>query len=247
MTKFDKLAKIDNLISKGLDEKDTCYILELIGCAGFNEQTIKEITLYSDLLPMGKIDAYTNEKKYLHFLWEAIDKTPMGIDAEFAIWYRQLIAKKLFKRCGKGFIAHENCRFNYGHHIEVGDFVAWNSGAFIDSKGGFKMGDHSMFAENITIFTHAHSESNHMQRIYKPVELKQHVILGSGCVLLAGVTMEEDSFAAVGSTVTKNVVAKTVVAGSPAKFLRETRNENKKLDELNHYFLEKDSFLIKPW
>lgn len=171
---------------------------------------------------------------------------PLGCDAEFAIWFRQLIAKKLFKRCGKGFIAHEHCCLNYAHHIEVGDFVAWNSGALIDSKGGLVIGDHTMFAENITIFTHGHSEANHLERIYKPVVLKNHVILGSGCTVLAGVTMGEGSFAAVGCVVTHDVEPQMVVAGSPAKPIRETRREGKPLDEVNHFFLKPDSFLNKP-
>ena len=108
------------------------------------------------------------------------------------------------------------------------------------------MGDHSMFAENITIFTHAHSEANHLERFYKPVELGRHVILGSGCKLLAGVTMGDGSFAAVSSTVTKDVDPETVVSGTPAKPLRKTRTDGKTLDEVNHYFLEKDSFITKP-
>lgn len=103
-----------------------------------------------------------------------------------------------------------------------------------------------MFAENITIFTHAHSESNHFDRIYKPVVLKNHVILGSGCTVLAGITMNEGSFASVGSVVTHDVEAQTVVSGTPAKPLRKTRTEGKSLDEVNHYFLKADSFLDKP-
>lgn len=243
MTKKEKLEIIDKLIAKGLSASSVVEILKLIGAPNYDEQTIKEIKLYSEHLPMGKEDPYTEEQRYLHFLWEAIDKVPLGIDAEFAIWYRQFIAQKLFKKCGKGFIAHENCRFNYGHHIEVGDFAAWNSGALIDAKGGFKMGDHAMFAENITVFTHAHSEADHITRIYKPVELKNHVTLGSGSVVLAGVTMHEGSFAAVGAVVTKDVPACVVVAGAPAKYLRDTKLEGKTLDETNAYFLEKTSFL----
>lgn len=105
------------------------------------------------------------------------------------------------------------------------------------------MGDHAMFAENVTVFTHAHSEADHMERIYKPVELKNHVTLGSGSVVLAGVTMGEGSFAAVGAVVTKDVKAKAVVAGAPAKYLRDTNTDGKSLDDTNAYFFAKNSFL----
>lgn len=243
MSKSEKLEKFEKLVAGGMDVAGVRKVLEIIGAPTYDDETIRDIVLYGDMLPMGEEDPYTEEQRYLHFLWETIDKVPLGLDAEFAIWYRQIIAKKLFKKCGKAFIAHERCQFNYGHHIEVGDFVAWNSGAFVDSKGGFKMGDHSMFAENVTVFTHAHGESDHMKRTYSPVTLGRHVILGSGCKVLAGVTMHDGSFAAVGSVVTRDVEPKTVVSGMPAKPLRETRTEGKDLDDCNHYFLKKDSFL----
>lgn len=105
------------------------------------------------------------------------------------------------------------------------------------------MGDHAMFAENITVFTHAHSEADHMERIYKPVELKSNTTLGSGSVVLAGVTMGEGSFAAVGAVVTKDVAPRAVVAGAPAKYLRDTNLDGKSLDETNAYFFAKNSFL----
>ena len=124
MTKNEKLETIDKLIKKGVTSASVVEILKLIGAQGMDEQSLKELKLYSEFLPMGEEDPYTEEQRYLHFLWEAIDKVSLGIDAEFAIWYRQFIAQKLFKKCGKGFIAHENCRFNYGHRIEVGDYVA---------------------------------------------------------------------------------------------------------------------------
>lgn len=105
------------------------------------------------------------------------------------------------------------------------------------------MGNHTMLAENVTIFTHAHSESNHLERIYKPVTLGNHVILGSGCKVLADVTMADGSFAAVGSVVTHDVEEQTVVSGMPAKPLRKTRTEGKPLDEVNHFFFKPDSFI----
>lgn len=100
-----------------------------------------------------------------------------------------------------------------------------------------------MCAENITIFTHAHSESNHLQRIYKSVEVKPHAILGAGCTVMGGVTVGTGAFVGACSVVTQDVPDNIVVAGAPAKTIRKTKREGKSLEEVNHYFLEKDSFL----
>ena len=68
MTKFDKLAKIDNLITESMDAPGVQSVLELIGAPNYDIDTIKEMKLYSDLLPMGEQDPYTEEQRYLHFL-----------------------------------------------------------------------------------------------------------------------------------------------------------------------------------
>ena len=124
MNKSEKLQKFEKIVASGMDVAGAREVLRMIGAPDYDDETISKLTLYSDLLPMGEEDPYTEEQRYLHFLWEAIDKVPLGIDAEFAIWYRQIIAHKLFKKCGKGFIALERCQFNYGHHIEIGNYVA---------------------------------------------------------------------------------------------------------------------------
>ena len=85
MTKQDKLNKIDKMIKEGLTSASVLEILKLIGANGMDEQSLKELKLYSDFLPMAEEDPYTEEQRYLHFLWEALDRVPLGIDAEFAI------------------------------------------------------------------------------------------------------------------------------------------------------------------
>ena len=85
MTKQDTLNKIDKMIKEGLTSASVLEIMKLIGANGMDEQSLKELKLYSDFLPMAEKDPYTEEQRYLHFLWEAIDRVPLGIDAEFAI------------------------------------------------------------------------------------------------------------------------------------------------------------------
>lgn len=68
-------------------------------------------------------------------------------------------------------MANEGCRFNYANQIEIGDNVSWNAGCYIDSKGGVKFGDFAMLTEYVKIFSHSHSEHDHMQREYNGVEI----------------------------------------------------------------------------
>ncbi len=235
------LTKIERIMDGGLTEKSTKKILRMLG-GSFGKVKLSENKLWSDYMPRMDEVPYAEHQRYLHFLWEAIDRVPLGIDIDFAIPFRRMIAKRLFRKCGEGFIANEGCRFNFGHLIEVGDNVTWNHCCYIDSKGGVTFGDFSMITEYTKIFTHGHSESDHMVRSYKPVVIGDYAKIYTACTVLPGVTVGRGGIAATGSIVTKDIPEYTVVAGIPAKIMRERRTENNSDAELNHFTMKNGAF-----
>jgi acetyltransferase-like isoleucine patch superfamily enzyme len=232
-----KLEEIGAIFGKGLDVDGTLRILRILDGPAYSQAYLEELTLYSELLPLGREKPFTREQRYLHFLWDAFDKLPICLDANFGILFRRLIAERLFKKCGIGFIAEENFRFNFGQNIEVGDFVFFNRGVFVDSKGGVIIGNHVGLTEDVRIFTHSHSESSHIIREYNPVVIKDYAKIYTGAVILPGVTIGEQAIVASHSLVTKDVPADTLVAGMPAQVVRERKTDGKSGDELDHIWL----------
>ena len=54
-----------------------------------------------------------------------------------------------------------------------------------------------------------------------PTLVKEGTSIGSGVTLLCGITIGENAIIGAGSVVTKDVPSNTIVAGNPAKILRE--------------------------
>ncbi len=233
------LARIEKLINDGLTTENMQAVMNIIG-ADCDKQQLKSFKLWGDFLPRAEEFPYTEEQRYLHMLWEIIDRVPLGINCAFTIPFRQIIAKKLLKKCGKGFVANEGCRFNYGHLIEVGDNVTWNHCCYIDSKGGVKFGDFSMITEYTKIFSHGHSECDHMERSYAPVEIGEYAKVYTACTVLPGVKIGKGAICATGAIVTKSVDDFTLVAGIPAKPVRKRKSED--IIAFNHYTLANKSF-----
>ncbi len=129
----NKLEKIGAIIQDGLDTEGVLRILRLLDVSAYTKELIEDMTLYSEFLPLAREMPFTSEQRYLHFLWDALDKLPICLNANFSILFRRLIAGRLFKRCGAGFTAEENFRFNFGQNLEIGDFVFFNRGVFIDT------------------------------------------------------------------------------------------------------------------
>jgi len=236
------LDKIEDIIQTGLDEKGTAEILMLMGVQNFPLQTLAELRLFNEVVP--KITEYglTDSQRYLHFLWDTLDKSPISINIDFAIPLRRIIARALFKKCGKNFIAEENCRFNFGQGIGIGDDVFFNRGVYIDSKGGVEIGNGVGITENVQIFTHSHSESDHEIRSYAKVTIGNYALVFSGSTILPGVTIGDGAIISAKSVVAHDVQPGMVVSGAPAQVVRKRHTDGRRYSELNHVWLANSAF-----
>ncbi|UCZ51898.1 2,3,4,5-tetrahydropyridine-2,6-dicarboxylate N-acetyltransferase [Bacillus shivajii] len=66
----------------------------------------------------------------------------------------------------------------------------------------------------------------------KPVVVEDGVVVGANAVILEGVTVGEGSVVAAGAIVTEDVPANTVVAGTPAKVIKEIDEQTKGKTEI---------------
>jgi acetyltransferase-like isoleucine patch superfamily enzyme len=238
----NSLDKIGRLIKTGVDEKGAAEILAIMGVRNFPRETLTELRLYSEVLPKVTEYTFTDSQRYLHFLWDTLGKSPICINVDFAIPFRRMIAGALFKKCGKNFIAEENCRFNFGQGIELGGGVFFNRGVYIDSKGGVEIGDGAGLAENVQIFTHSHSESDHEIRSYAKVIIGNYALIFSGATILPGVTVGDEAIVSAKSIVTHDVEPGMVVSGSPAQPARKRYTNDRRYSELNHVWLINSAF-----
>ena len=74
-------------------------------------------------------------------------------------------------------------------------------------------------------------EVNKLNKFYKPLKkpvvIEDNVYIGTGAIILPGVTVHDMSVVAAGAVVTKDVASFTVVAGVPAKVVKNlTKKEN---------------------
>jgi acetyltransferase-like isoleucine patch superfamily enzyme len=236
------LDEIQGIINSGLDAGRTASILYLMGCPVPEEPLLSETRLYSEYLPMAYDYPFTPDQRYLHFLWEAVERSPLCLATNFSLPYRRMIAKKLFRHCGRNFCCENGVRFNFGQFIEIGNDVFMNAGTFLDSKGGITIGNSVGIAEFVRILTHTHSESNHAERTYGRVIIGDYAKIYAGAMIFHGIKVGEQAIVAGGAVVTKDVPANHVVAGIPAEVIRERHTEGRHREQLNHRWLYKGAF-----
>ncbi len=107
--------------------------------------------------------------------------------------------------------------------LRVGKRVAINAFVHIWANKPVTIGDNTMIASHVQITTSTHSYKIRPYRDHRedaPVVIGNNVWIGSGAIILPGITIGDNSVIGAGSVVTRDVPASTVVAGVPAKVIR---------------------------
>jgi acetyltransferase-like isoleucine patch superfamily enzyme len=237
-----ELAAVERLLDGELGSGEVAHVLERLGAPGFPVHLLPEARLYNDYLPKAAAIGVTARQRALHLLWDVFEKLPLSVVAAFAIPFRRLVAERLFKRCGRSFIADEGVRFNFGQLLEVGDDVFLNRGTFLDTKGGVTIGDAACLTEWVAVFSHSHNEADHALRSYAPVVIEPYAKIYSDAIILPGVTVGTEAIVAARSLVTRDVEPGTLVAGVPAKPVRERASEGRHGKQLDHVWLAEAAF-----
>lgn len=112
---------------------------------------------------------------------------------------------------------------DFGKNISLGERVFINAGCKFQDQGGITIGDDCLIGHNAVLTTLNHSlDPDHRGDMEPaPVVLGRGVWLGANVTVVPGVTIGDHAVVAAGAVVTKDVPARTVVAGTPARVIRD--------------------------
>ena len=110
-----------------------------------------------------------------------------------------------------------------GGHLEIGSRVLINYGSSIVASNHVKIGDHVLIGTHVMVMDcdFHRVEDKEWDTNGEPIILEDRAWLGNRSIILKGVTIGHDSVVAAGSVVTKDVPPRTVVAGNPARVVRQ--------------------------
>lgn len=110
--------------------------------------------------------------------------------------------------------------------LEIGRNASIGRHCLLDSRGGLKIGDNVNISSYTRIVTGTHDPmSRDFRGSLLPVRIGERAWLGTGVTVLPGCSVGAGAVVAAGSVVTKDVEAFAIVAGSPARFVKERRHD----------------------
>ncbi len=113
----------------------------------------------------------------------------------------------------------------YGFNISLCECVYLNAGCVILDTAPVVIGPHTMLGPCVQIYCAEHHKDATQRRagieVARPVHIGSDVWIGGAAIILAGVTIGDGAIVGAGAVVTRDVEAGTIVAGSPARALRD--------------------------
>jgi acetyltransferase-like isoleucine patch superfamily enzyme len=155
--------------------------------------------------------------KPLLWLWEMFDKSPAGENIHVGVKFRRILARHVFRSCGRNFKCFHHVKFSFGYNMEVGDGVVIHRHVLLDDRGGIRLGNRTSVADFANIYSHTHDLAD-QRVVYSPA-----TVLGDGvrityhATVLAGVHVADDGMIGALALATKDVDSGAVVVGIPAK------------------------------
>lgn len=162
-------------------------------------------------------------------------------------WFVRMLAP-LYQHRGKHSVVHRSARmdtppyrkFSLGNYSVIESFACINNavgdiiigdhtriGLHNTIIGPVTIGSHVNLAQGITVTALNHNFEDSDKRIDEqgvsttPVIIEDDIWIGANAVILPGVTIGNHSVVAAGAVVTKNVPPHSLVAGVPAKIIKQ--------------------------
>ncbi|MDN5941795.1 MAG: sugar O-acetyltransferase [Nitrospira sp.] len=138
---------------------------------------------------------------------------------------RTALLRQLFDWVGDGAVIRPLFACDYGYNIRLGRnaFINFNC-VFLDCAP-IEIGDNLQMGPAVQIYTAAHPLEAEVRRsgleYARPIRIGHDVWIGGGAIILPGVTIGDRSVIGAGSVVIHDVPADKVVAGNPARIIRE--------------------------
>jgi acetyltransferase-like isoleucine patch superfamily enzyme len=142
-------------------------------------------------------------------------------------------------------IRGELLTFGHGGAIEVGEYCYIGEQTRLWSADRIVVGNRTLISHQVTILdneTHPFSAKARHEQFRaiitsghpaeydlgeRPVVIGEDVLIGCMCVVLPGVRIGNEAIVGAGSVVTKDVPPRTIVAGNPARIIRELRDDER--------------------
>lgn len=120
-----------------------------------------------------------------------------------------------------------NCHVFIENDVKVGNYVTIKSGVYL--WDGIEIEDYVFIGPNATFTNDKFPRSKHYPDEFQRTSIKHYASIGAGAIILGGITIGEFALVGAGAVVTKDVPARAMVVGNPARIVAWLNEDGSKM------------------
>ena len=129
-------------------------------------------------------------------------------------------------KIGKGTFVMKRVYIMTPQQLTIGQYSHINRGCLLDARGGIIIGNNVSVSHNVSIMSGSHDyHSKKFRGRFLPIKIEDYVWIGNNAVILQNVTIGKGAVVCAGAVVTRDVEPYSVVAGIPARKIKERNKE----------------------
>ena len=141
-------------------------------------------------------------------------------------WLRRKLVKRIFRFCGDNVLIKHGAYFGDRSEVRLGHNAQIGHNARLDHD--VTIGNVVVMGPDVVLMSASHAFDDLSRPINqqgalprRPIVIGNDVWLGTRVIVLPGVRIGDGAVIGAGSVVTRDVPARAIVAGAPARFIRE--------------------------
>ncbi len=166
----------------------------------------------------GDVDAAKYaERKPLLWFWMMYDRSPVGLNHWLGFRMRAMLARHVFKHCGKNVKIFHGVELSFGYNLTVEDNCTIHKYVLLDDRGEIVIHEGSSVSDYANVYSHAHDLNDGMIVNNHKTELGPRARVTYHATVMSGVKVAEHGMVGSMGVASKNVEPFNIVAGIPAK------------------------------
>src|SRR5947209_7248352 len=157
------------------------------------------------------------ERKPLIWFWMMFDRSPVGLNHWLGYRVRAMLARHVFKHCGKNVKIFHGVEFSFGYNLTVEDNCVLHKYVLLDDRGEIVIHEGCSISDYANVYSHAHDLNDGMIVENQKTEIGPRARVTYHATVLSGVKVGEHGMVGSMGVASKNVEPYHIVGGIPAK------------------------------
>lgn len=169
------------------------------------------------------VNKLSKRSQLLRLLWSCVWMLLFRPTPSWAFFgWRNFLLRLFGAKIGKGSKIRPTCRVWAPWNLEIGRLVALADNVDCYAVAPIRIGDKVAISQGAYLCTASHDISSPgMELIYRPIAIGTRAWVAARAFVGPGVTIGEGAVVGACAVVTKDVKSWTVVAGNPARYIRD--------------------------